>query len=64
MTQTETKLLKVGDRVRFRDGSKTTWCGTIVEVTPVAVTVRWDDGVLADFFVDHNNNNLHRIHKS
>ena len=42
MTGDQSRLLKVGDRVRW--GATTTDLGTVVETTWSGVTINWDDG--------------------
>jgi hypothetical protein len=42
MTGDQSRLLKVGDRVRW--GATTTDLGTVVETTWNGVTIDWDDG--------------------
>ena len=42
MTGGQSRLLKVGDRVRW--GATTTDLGTVVETTWNGVTIDWDDG--------------------
>jgi hypothetical protein len=42
MTGDQSRLLKVGDRVRW--GDTTTDFGTVVETTWNGVTIGWDDG--------------------
>ena len=49
MTYDEVKLIELGDRVRFKDGGKPAWRGRVTLVTSIAITVQWDDGVVADF---------------
>jgi hypothetical protein len=42
MTRERSRLLKVGDRVRW--GTTTTDLGTVAETTWNGVTIGWDDG--------------------
>ena len=42
MTGDQSRLLKVGDRVRW--GATTTDLGTVGETTWSGVTINWDDG--------------------
>jgi hypothetical protein len=42
MTGEQSRLLKVGDRVRW--GATTTDLGTVVETTWSEVTINWDNG--------------------
>jgi hypothetical protein len=42
MNREQSRLLKVGDRVRW--GTTTTDLGTVVETTWNGVTIGWDDG--------------------
>jgi len=46
----QSRLLKVGDRVRW--GNSTTDCGTVVETSWSEVTINWDNGDTAA--IKHN----------
>jgi small-conductance mechanosensitive channel len=50
MNGTESRLLKVGDRVRW--GDTTTDFGTVINTTWSDVTIDWDDGQTT--LIQHN----------
>ena len=50
MNGTESRLLKVGDRVRW--GGTISDCGTVIKTTWSDVTIDWDDGQTT--LIQHN----------
>jgi small-conductance mechanosensitive channel len=50
MTGAESRLLKVGDRVRW--GNTVTDCGTVIKTTWSDATIDWDDGQTTS--IQHN----------